>query len=217
MPCPVIQKNTTILPSPGADLTVLIPAGLLAPPRASLQGGGPGTTGAHPPHPQGSSPPITTSVFIDSPKQRFFYFPLLFVDAGAGEEEAGCQGTQPALPASPLPVLCHAALCRLALPNFCLKLNLKERKNWKGHGSLLYRTCPLLSELGRGEAHLSPAPPPGPLGEGQECDLRSKTSCFILLFAQNQNHRLCLELLFHPSRTPRQYLPGVRAEQGIDP
>lgn len=25
-------------------------------------------------------------------------------------------------------VLRHAALCRLALPNFCLKLNLKEKK-----------------------------------------------------------------------------------------
>lgn len=62
-----------------------------------------------------------------------------------------------------------------------------------------------------------PRPPPGCLGEGQEWDLRSKTSCFILLFARNQNHRLCLVLLLHCSRIPPQDPPGVRTEQGIDP
>lgn len=195
-------------------------AGLLAPPRASLQGGGSQGQQA-PTHPTPRAPLLLSQpqCSLTLRNTAFFNFPLLFVDAGAGEE-AGCQGTQPALPASPLPPLCHAALCRLALPNFCLKLNLKERKNWKGHGSLPYRTCPLQSELGRGEAHLNPAPPPGRVCmRGQESDLRSKTSCFILLFVQNQNHRLFLELLFHPSRTPPQYLPGVgvRAEQGIDP
>lgn len=137
MPCPVIQKNTTILPSPGADLTVLIPAGLLALPRASLQGGGQRTTGAHPnprapllpSRPQCSLQPILRNT-------AFLFSPPL-VDSGAGKE-ADCRGTQPALLAIPLPVLRHAALCRLALPNFCLKLNLKERKKWKGQGSL----CP---------------------------------------------------------------------------
>lgn len=47
----------------------------------------------------------------------------------------------------------HAALCRLALPNFCLKLNLKEKTHTpetKKAGSLFYWTFHLLPEVREG-------------------------------------------------------------------
>lgn len=76
-------------------------------------------------------------------------------------------------------VLRHAALCRLALPNFCLKLNLKEKKKktnpkqTKKAGSLFYWTfhLPEVREgVGSGMREGAPHPVPVPrggLGEGQ--------------------------------------------------
>ena len=63
---------------------------------------------------------------------------------------------------SPL-VLRLAALCRLALPNFCLKLILKEKKKpgTKKAGSLFYWTLYLLPEAreeGMGERETPPSP-----------------------------------------------------------
>lgn len=93
--------------------------------------------------------------------------------------------------AAPL-VLRHAALRRLALPNFCLKLNLKEKKNKKPEtkkaGSLFYWTFHLLPEV-RGEGAGSgtrgrcfcPAPPPACRrgGPGTNCDRKPAAPSFL--------------------------------------
>lgn len=85
MPCPVIQKNTTILPSPGADLTVLIPTGLLALPHASLQGGGPVGQQAPTPTPGLLSSPHNLSVHCSRLSEtQLFIFPSFLWIRGQG-------------------------------------------------------------------------------------------------------------------------------------
>lgn len=159
----VIQQNTTTLPSrAGGSHCANAPGwpspALLAP--ASFRGGG-GPAGT--PNPTSplhlESPFLAVSIihFAKLPETTAFSVLLLSLSffkntslrgSGAGGGGAGrdtdrhllliCEWRPPM--AAPL-VLCHAALPRLALPNFCLKLNLKEKspKQTKKAGSLFYQ------------------------------------------------------------------------------
>lgn len=112
----------------------------------------------------------------------------------------------------------HAALCRLALPNFCLKLNLKEKKPKQRKQDLFFYWAFHLPEVregaGQGGENLT-----GPLlwswgKTGRR--FRCKTSCSFL-FQEKQPRTLPREALpMAPGRSPR-HLPvgqsrGLQAE-----
>lgn len=95
-------------------------------------------------------------------------------------------------------VLRHAALCRLALPNFCLKLNLKEKKkknqpktDKESRISFLLDFSPPRGEGGGGvrDERRSPSSrpcPPGRPGGGAGAQLDLKPAAHSLVSAETK-------------------------------
>lgn len=155
------------------------------------------------------SPFLTISVVHLQPIPKntafffFFLFKLLFMGFREGGEGTDCEDTQasikpdlccPCVVAAGLPflpplVLCHAALCRLASPNFCLKLNLKEKK--RDTGSLSSWTFLFCQRRREGLAQMGQLSEPLFLvvwarGKGKGPGLKPAVCS---LFWQKQNHR----------------------------
>lgn len=201
----VIQQNTTFLPSPaGGSHCANAP-----PPQDLLPGGGgdpggPTTLRAPSVSPWVSFPllfssfqsftcnrlPETTAFSLLFSFSFFFFFKPPFYEVQGWDEQElvmSLVGTGAPPVAAPL-VLRHAALRRLALPNFCLKLNLKEKKKQKTRNKesrisfLLDFSSSARGAGGGGRVRderkmLLPRPPTcmSPRGPGHQ--LRSKTSC----------------------------------------
>lgn len=117
----------------------------------------------------------------------------------------------------------HAALCRLALPNFCLKLNLKEKKTEaKKAGSLfLLGSPPARGEGGGwgGEERTSRAPCRGPGGR-QGADLGPKPAAHSFVSGETEPRTLPRGALpVAPGRSARHLPVGqsreLRAERRV--
>lgn len=133
-----------------------------------------------------------------------------------------------------LPLLLrHAALCRLALPNLCLKLNLKEKNKTNPKQTKESGTSFLLdfSSSARGEGAVGsvmrerlaeplippslPASLPGVLGEGQGHRFRSETSCSLFRFGRNETtDRCCISAPGRMPAPPATCREGLRALAG---
>lgn len=104
--------------------------------------------------------------------------------------------------APPRPPSRHAALCRIALPNFCLKLNSKERNPTRPREPGLSSTGLFLRRRRRGGGWVGmgcrlAAPLPRRLGPGQGRRFRPGTGCSFLRLSRN-------------AAAARRYLKGPR-------